>query len=331
MKGIRRGCKKYIILLCMGLLAAGVIIFCLAVGSMGDKAPVNIIYITKVMDGKSDFWTQLFEGMNMAAKEFGVSLQIAGPEREDDYKRQNELIAWAIEQKPQVIILSPGSVTETVEAAAAIGEHRIKLVFIDSSLEQDMALSVVGTDNVMAGAEQGKYIKGLLQENSQIAVIGHVKGSSTAIQREEGLRMGLGEDADKIVEVVFCDSDYQKAYLLMKELIRKYPDITVAAGLNEYSAVGAARAIKEMGLSDRIKVVGFDNSLEEVKLLEEGILQATIIQKPFKMGYLAVEAAMKAIEGEPVSASIDSGYKVITKENMYTEENQKLLFPFKEE
>lgn len=40
------------------------------------------------------------------------------------------------------------------------------------------------------------------------------------------------------MDVVFCDSDYDKAYLLMLELMEKYPDIDLVAGLNEYSAVG---------------------------------------------------------------------------------------------
>ena len=48
------------------------------------------------------------------------------------------------------------------------------------------------------------------------------------------------------------------------------------------------------------------------------------------MGYLGVETAVKLLEGEQVETYINSGSELITKENMYTEENQKLLFPVAE-
>ncbi len=53
-----------------------------------------------------------------------------------------------------------------------------------------------------------------------------------------------------------------------------------------------------------------------------------MIQKPFNIGYLGVEQAVKAIEGYPMEYNLDSGCKLITKENMYEEENQRLLYPF---
>ena len=51
------------------------------------------------------------------------------------------------------------------------------------------------------------------------------------------------------------------------------------------------------------------------------------MQKPFNMGYLGIKYALDAIKGEKIPAVIDTGAVVITKENMYTSENQKLLFP----
>lgn len=46
------------------------------------------------------------------------------------------------------------------------------------------------------------------------------------------------------------------------------------------------------------------------------------------MGYLAVKTAIEAVEGEEVEQIIDTGSVVITKENMYLSENEKLMFPF---
>ena len=171
----------------------------------------------------------------------------------------------------------------------------------------------------------------VLERDSRIAVVAHVKNSSTAMEREQGLREGLGSDAEKIADVVFCDSNYDKAYQLMLQILAEHPDVDVVVGLNEYSAVGAARAIVDKGLAGKISFVGFDSSLEEIKMLEGGIFRGMVIQNPFKMGYLGVETAVKALNGEKVPDQIDSGSVLITRENMYLDENQEMLFPFKGE
>ena len=130
------------------------------------------------------------------------------------------------------------------------------------------------------------------------------------------------------MEVVYCDSMYEKSYRLTNELLEKYPDLELIAGLNEYSSVGAARAIRDAGLEGRVKVVGIDSSLEAVELMEQGVFQCLVLQKAFKMGYLSVKETVKMLRGETVEKNIDSGSELVTPENMYISENEKLLFPF---
>ena len=98
--------------------------------------------------------------------------------------------------------------------------------------------------------------------------------------------------------------------------------------LNEVSTVGAGRALRDLSLGGKVRLVGFDSSLFEIKLIEEGILDATVIQQPFNMGYRSVRAARDAVDGRKPETFIDTGSILITAENLYTPENQKILFPF---
>lgn len=317
------------------ILAAGaaVLILCLAGAYLlGRKSiparPYRIIYIPKIQDSANDFWTSLIEGAQMAADEYGVELEIAAPDSEDNYEQQIEMVAKAIEEKPDVIMLSPASYTEETEMARRVKEAGIKLVMVDSFVEEQLEETGIATDNFKAGEKLGAYMKERMEEEPVIGVVAHVKGSSTAIEREAGLRSGLGEAAEQIVTVKFCDSDYDKAYTLTKEMLTEYPDINMIFGLNEYSAVGAARAVKDLGKAGEIKMAGFDSSLEEIQYLESGQFSAIVIQRPFVMGYLGIEKSVQLLDGMTVPEKVDSGSELITKENMYTEENQKLLFPF---
>jgi ABC-type sugar transport system, periplasmic component len=296
--------------------------------SFKTEEKIKIIYIPKVIDQTNDFWSALLGGARMAAKEYNVDLTIVAPDTEEDYKKQNQLIDWAIKQKPNAIVISPSNYIETTKMAKKVVDNKIKLVFIDSSVKEKVQDAIVATDNYVAGKRMGEFMQKFIKKNTKIAIVGHVKTASTAIEREKGLRAGLGDDQKRVVEVVFCNSEFGKAYNLTLEILKKHPDVNMIAGLNEYSSVGVARAIKNKGLTNKVKVIGFDSSLEEIELLEEGVFQGIVIQKSFNMGYLGIEEAVKAVQGKNVLNNVDSGSELITKDNMYTEENQKLLFPF---
>ena len=297
--------------------------------TLSKQEPYEIVLSQKALDD-TDFWTSVYQGGEMAAQEYNAVLTAVGPEREQDVESQNQMILDAVARKPDAIVLAPCSSDETLPYARQIEEAGITLVLLDSTMEEETGKAVVATDNYELGYKMGSYMKQFVEEDTVIGIVGHVQGSSTATGREKGFRAGLGGSGDQVAEIVFCDSDTERAYELTCGLLEKYPDMNMIVGLNEYSAVGAARAVKEQGLSDSIRMAGIDSSVEQIQLLEEGVYEALAIQKPFNMGYLGVETAVKLLEGEQVETYINSGSELVTKENMYTEENQKLLFPVAE-
>ncbi len=290
-----------------------------------------MICIPKVLDDSSDFWRVLVEGVQMAALEYEVKLEFMAPEKEEDFKTQNTLIEEAIKRKPDVILLAAADYERTYDAAKEIKDTGIKLVIIDSGMKQEIADITVATDNIQAGIRVGAVTKKLVQKDGKIGVISFVKNSKTAMDREEGLKIGLSDDSNKIEAIYYCDSNYDKAYDGTVELLTDYPDISVLVGLNQYSAVGAARAIKDMAMDTKVKLVGIDSSMEQIQYLEEGIFEAIVVQKPFNIGYLGVEKALKLLNGDYVPKQLDSGCALITKDNMFIGMNQKLIFPFNEE
>ncbi|MNM69360.1 hypothetical protein D3C81_809530 [compost metagenome] len=62
--------------------------------------------------------------------------------------------------------------------------------------------------------------------------------------------------------------------------------------------------------------------------LQEGTVQAMVVQNPYSNGYLAVASAVQLAEGKSISERFDTGTKLIDLDNMLWPDNQKLLFPF---
>lgn len=321
MKGYKE--KLYLLVILFLLLLAAC--FWYARKKSWSERPLDIVLIQKAVDD-TDFWSSISQGGEMAARELDVNLTVMGPETERDALLQNQMILEAIRQKPDAIALTPCSFDETAPYAEKIEEAGIVLVVVDSVMDRELGISLIATDNYEAGFKLGQYMRQFVEEDTVVGIVSYMKGTSTAKEREAGFRAGILEE-ERIAEVVFCDSSAEKAYDLTCALLEKYPDMDMIVGFNEYSAVGAARAVKELGQVGKIRMAGFDSSLEEAHLLEEGVFEAIVVQKPFNMGYLGIETAAKAARGKEVAAYVDSGSELITRENMYTEENQKLLFP----
>nr|WP_295266516.1 substrate-binding domain-containing protein [uncultured Blautia sp.] len=293
-----------------------------------EERRLSLVYIPKVEDSTNDFWKALILGTKMASKEYNADIEIKAPAEENDIKRQNELLKEAISEEPDAILFSPSSFTESNDLLKEAKEKGIRISFIDSYTEEKVQDLTVATDNLEAGEQLGKFAATLLGPDDQIAIVAHVKGVSTAVEREEGFRKGLGDLAKNIVEVVYCDSQYEKSRKLTQELMEKYPNLKMVAGMNEYSSVGAARAVKAAGAKDRIQVVGVDSSQEAVQLMENGVFKGLVVQKAFKMGYIGVKETILMLRGKSYEKDINSGCELVTPDNMYDSEIEKLLFPF---
>ncbi len=325
--------KWTLIVMCVALLTV-LIAFAAEAGihKLQPQKP-HILFVPKTMDRQVEFWEVMRQGVNMAAEEFDVELQVAGALTESDIDGQIAVLEQAIADKPQVIILAAADYNRIVPVAKRIVAAGIKLITVDSALKDGISSSFIATDNFAGGQKAGRLLMDSIDQNKRgsVAIINFVRGSAPAMERERGVRESLAGYSDiQILDTLYSDASEERAYEIAVELLRNEPALQGIAALNEPTAVGAARAIKEMQAVSRVKLIGFDNSMEEISYLEEEVLQATIVQKPFNMGYLAVKAAVELSAGGKVQPIIDTGSEVITKQNMYESDKQKLLFPFAE-
>ena len=94
----------------------------------------------------------------------------------------------------------------------------------------------------------------------------------------------------EIVGIVNTLAEASHAQSDTTALLEKYPEINVLLAFNEPTSVGAAEAV-ESGASPRTYfLVGFDSNVATVDGLQEGSVDALIVQNPYAMGYLGWKA-----------------------------------------
>ncbi len=326
---MKRGPSLIVPAIIAGILFVGSFIILFFAGAPAADAPIRVAAVLKTIDSNMEFWEVVKSGMRVAADEFGVNLEIYGPWVESDISGQVGIMEDVVDDGPAVIILSATDYTALipgVERAAAAG---IPVVTLDSGIDSDLPVTFVATNNVEAGEKLGARIPGLLPPGSKVAIINHVPGATTAIEREAGVRRALEADGRyPVLGTWFTNNFEENAYAIARDLVAAHADLGGILAMNEVSTIGAAKALHDAGLAGKVRLVGFDSSLKEIVFIEEGVLAATVTQKPFNMGYLAVRAARDAVRKKPLARFIDTGSVLITPENLYLPENQKLLFPF---
>ncbi|NQT13639.1 MAG: substrate-binding domain-containing protein, partial [Planctomycetes bacterium] len=92
---------------------------------------------------------------------------------------------------------------------------------------------------------------------------------------------------------------------------------------NDRATLGMLAALEDLrksGVEVNARFVGFDFTPRLVDSLQEGKLDALVVQDPRKMGYLAVKTLLTHLRGEEVEPFIDTGVDVATRERLETDE-----------
>ena len=188
----------------------------------------------------------------------------------------------------------------------------------------------IGTDNYEAGCLAGEAALACGDPELNIGIVNFDKNSENGQTREAGFRDTVSEDSRAVItDAINVNSTTEAAKQGTLDMIRRNPQINVIVTFNEWTSLGVGYAIQEQGLEDEIHVVAFDSNVVSVGMLETGEVDALIVQNPYAMGYLGVENAYNLINGLPVEKEeIDTSLLIVTKENMYDEESQRLLFSF---
>lgn len=291
-------------------------------------APATKYRIAVVPKGVAhQFWTTVKAGADAAAAEEQADVLWKGPDAETDIATQKGIIEDFITQKVDAIVMAACDADALVPTVLQAQQANIPVITIDSGVNTEV-ISHVATDNVAGGRIAGETLFQLIDGKGEVGLIPFVQGAASSEDREKGFKEAVKANIGiKLVATDYSDSDVGKAKDVTADMLTAHPNLVGIFAANEPGAIGAANAISERGKADQIKLVAFDGSPDEVKLLEEGVIHALVVQDPFKMGYQGVKQALRAIRGETCEPRVDTGVTVVTKQNLHDPEVQKLLNP----
>jgi ribose transport system substrate-binding protein len=273
------------------------------------------------------FWQTVHAGAEAAAKESGVEIVWNGPASETDYTGQSNIVEDAINRRVDGIVMAPTHKDALVPVIERAGRAGIPVTIFDSGIGTDKYISYVATDNRQGGREAGERLATQLGGKGKVAILGVKAGSVSTDEREQGFQEIIKQKYPgiEIVAFQYGESDRAKSLDRATDILTAHSDLNAIFASNESSTVGAVQAIKQKGLAGKVLLVGFDSSPNLIDDLKAGAIDSLVLQNPFKMGYEAVKTMVAKLNGQQPPRQIDTGVKLLTKENLDTPEMQQLL------
>ena len=289
----------------------------------------SIVLVLKAPPETAEFWEQVLKGAHEAVEEFDVDLTVAYPSSETAVDEQILLMEQVRAARPDVIILSPTDYTRLAPVTQDTIASGIPVVALDSDVNAPDLACLVASDNLEIGRLLGQQLMAELPSGGEYAILSHSATSSSGIQRTQGALSAMELDSRwKLVGSYECGNDYERAYEIMGNVLTENEDLKGIICTNEVCNLAVANVLLERKLEGQIKIIGCDNSKQQIEFLEQNIIQAIVIQKPFSMGYMAVERAVRVSQDQDVPEFTKIDSVTISQDNMHNSDSQKLLFPF---
>jgi ribose transport system substrate-binding protein len=276
------------------------------------------------------FWKSVEAGALVAGKELGVDIIWKGPLKENDRAQQISIVEQFVTEGISGIILAPLDNTALQRPVATAMQKKIPVVIFDSALKGEPGkdfVSFIATDNEKGGMLGGEYLGKLLGGKGNVVLLRYQVGSASTMEREEGFVRAIAKRPGLTLTVNnrHAGATAGEAKTAAMNIIDKIKEADGVFAPNESSTFGLLLALRQSNLAGKKKFVGFDTSPPLIEALQKGEIDALVAQDPTRMGYEAVKTLIAHIQGKPVPKTIDTGVRLITRENLDSPEIKKLL------
>lgn len=287
-------------------------------------ADIKIGFLPGVVD---PFYQVMQLGVEAAAKDLGIEVVTQVPPTWGVEAQTPILDALVARGDLNYIITAPTDKDQMVAPLQAAVDAGVKVITVDTFLGDGdyvngpvtFPISYIGSDNVEGGRIAARGLAkaiggaGLVYINSTNPNVSSVEG------REQGFAEVMKSEFPdiKVLGPDYNLDDQNKAAQQTAAIIEQNPDLKGVFGTNVFSAGGAGNAVVNAGLGGHVQVVAYDATAEAIELMGKGVVSLVLAQKPFDMGYMAVQFAVADAAGvTSLPRRVETGFAILDKDNV---------------
>jgi len=271
----------------------------------GQRHSPKEVYYLIASNMTANYWQTAVAGFKKAAAQYQVTAKVAGP---DNYDPQAELteLKNAVAAKPAGILISVSDatvLTQGIDDAIAAG---VPVITIDSDAVGSRRLYFIGTNNLDAGRLGGQRVVEKLGGTGNV-VFFTIAGQPNTEERMKGFKDVFNtRPGIHIVDVVDIKGDASMAFDRTQQLLALDGAKKIDAFVCLDSASGKMVADAVKRTSDRSRVVvAWDVNPDTLTGIKDGVIEASVVQKPFTMGYVGLKALDEIYHNPPAQLGKD--------------------------
>ncbi|WP_439628747.1 substrate-binding domain-containing protein [Gemmata sp.] len=315
---------------------------------VGCGRPAGELTVVVVPKGMThEHWQSVRRGAERCAADLlaeeGVTVRVVfdGPLRERDAMEQIRIVDRRVATGAAGIVLAPQH-NRTMEACVARTDGAgVPVVLIDSGLsDMSRVQKYVATDNYNGGRLAARHLLTVLREKGvtepRVVLFRYAVGSQSTEEREKGFEDTVAAECPGVVWVSrdkYAGSTRDSAMREAGPLVHQFADrMDAVFAPNESSASGVIDVLRSQGLNKKVLVMAFDASKPLLSSINEGDAVGSVLQDPYRMGYLATWCCVRHALGDDVNAgrtdlNLGTGETVVTRENVAAEATLGLFDP----
>ncbi|WP_278637455.1 hybrid sensor histidine kinase/response regulator transcription factor [Capnocytophaga sputigena] len=276
----------------------------------------NPRYVIGVSQCSEDLWRQTMnEELKREVALYQADAEVLIRSVKDDTPKQIADIEWFIEQKVDVLVVSPNESEACTPVIEKAYQQGIPVILVDRKIATESYTAYVGANNYQIGKEAGHYAIGILKGKGNIAEVRGTKGSTSDAERHKGFVDALKNAPEvQIVAETWGNFLQADAKTQMQQLFQEHPHIDLVFAMNDPMAAGTHEAA--MQFNGKIPfIIGVD-ALQQVGIqnIENNVQDASFIYPTG--GEKVIELAMKILHKQPFERENILNTTVVDKSNV---------------
>ncbi|HBN2038148.1 TPA: TMAO reductase system periplasmic protein TorT [Escherichia coli] len=271
---------------------------------------------------KDSYWLSLNYGMQEAARRYGVDLKVLEAGGYSQLATQQAQIDQCKQWGAEAILLG-SSTTSFPDLQKQVAS--LPVIELVNAIDAPQVKSRVGVPWFQMGYQPGRYlVQWAHGKPLNVLLMPGPDNAGGSKEMVEGFRAAIAGSPVRIVDIALGDNDIEIQRNLLQEMLERHPEIDVVAG----TAIAAEAAMGEgRNLKTPLTVVSFYLSHQVYRGLKRGRVIMAVSDQMVWQGELAVEQAIRQLQGQSVSDNVSPPILVLTPKNADREHIRRSLSP----
>lgn len=295
-----------------------------------DEEPQKRVAVI-VENSGDEKWDSFIYGLKQAADIENIHLIVCNTDEIENAEEEKSLIYEQMDNQVDAFIVQAAPGNDVLEMLQDVCRQKpVVLVVNDVFVQQasdnthaESGLPKIMPDNYDMGYQLGLE---LLNKNDNdikgktVGIVNGLKDTEYAEKRRQGFLDALADSGCEISFDIYTAYDDDVAFMIKRHKTVDFMAVLETDALEQVGEMNTDENVK------KTKLYGIGNSIKCVYYLDDGLIERLIMADGYDMGYNSIIEVSHVLENRFNSIkSYTTGYRVMKKEDIFTEEMQQFL------